>query len=181
MESVNVAFSTTSGFFSRVIRWFTRSKVSHSLITFKDETLDKVFVMEANGRGFMLRPWARWRKSNQLVARYTIAVPQHLQIDSLRKLADSLGAEYDYVSLFGFIWRRFVSRTRNPLSSSSKLICSEVVAQFLDGIDYEGLGFEDPSSWTPEDLYAEIEKRDVFVLEEPKRDDRSQDTEHQQL
>ena len=179
MESVNVAFSTTNSLLSRVIRWFTRSSVSHSLITFRDATLDKVFVMEANGRGFMLVPWAKWRKHNTLIARYSIDVDENVKMSSLRAVADHLGAEYDYVSLLGFLWRRFVSRTRNPLDNGKKLVCSEAVARFLNGIKFdEGLVFDDPSSWTPEDLYAECRKRDVFVLEEPKLDDQGNDTKH---
>jgi hypothetical protein len=139
--------------------------VSHSIITFRDETLDKVFVMEANGRGFMLVPWAKWRKHNTLVARFSISAPGDEQLESLRALGDSLGAEYDYRSLFGFILRRFSKRMTNPLDNSKKLICSEAVAKFLVNLDPR---FQDPSSWSPEDLMSEIQARpkDVFVLEE---------------
>jgi len=148
------------------------------LITFYDETLDKVFVMEANGRGFMLVPWSKWRKSNTLVARYSISVLEGSKIDSLRLLAAHLGAQYDYLSLLGFLWRRFVARTKNPFGSTKKLVCSEAVARFLNGIrdGQGGLGFDDPSSWTPEDLYGEVRQRDVFVLEEPKKDDKGNHT-----
>jgi hypothetical protein len=165
MQSINIAFSTTNGLFSRLIRWFTKSEVSHSIITFKDETLDKVFVMEANGRGFMLVPWSKWRTQNTLIARYRITAPSDVQLESLRELAESLGAEYDYMSLFAFVIRRFHRRMQNPLDDSSKLICSEAVARFLHGV-MGGDSFIDSGSWTPEDLLAEIRASGIFVPEE---------------
>lgn len=167
MVSINVCFSTTDGLFSRLIRWFTRASVSHSLITFQDETLDKVFVMEANGRGFMLVPWAKWRKHNTLVARYRLRVAEDVQIGSLQQLAEFLGSQYDYVSLLGFIFRRFMGRMRNPLSKVSQLVCSEAVARFIHLTGDPSLRhFDDYGSWTPGDLLKEAESTNVFVIEE---------------
>lgn len=165
--SINIAFSTTNSWLSRAIRWVTRSKASHSIITFRDETLDKIFVMEANGRGFMLVPWSKWSKSNTLIARYSIDIEPALQIESLRSLAGMLGAEYDYMSLIALVLRRFTSRMQNPLDSSKKLICSEAVAKFLYGTLHDDMKvFKGYGTWTPEDLLEEASKRDVFVLEE---------------
>lgn len=165
--SINIAFSTTNSLLSRTIRWFTRSKVSHSLITFRDETLDKVFVMEANGRGFMLVPWAKWRTGNTMIARYRIDIEPELQLESLRSLANMLGAEYDYKSLLAFVLRRFASRMKNPLDDSKKLICSEAVAKFLHGTLHDDMKvFREYGTWTPEDLLEEVRRRNVFVQEE---------------
>jgi hypothetical protein len=159
--AINVCFSTTDGLFSRIIRWFTKSKASHALITFRDETLDSVFVMEANGRGFMLVPWARWRKGNTLVVRYELAIPEGEQLSALRAVSASLGLEYDYVSLIGFLWRRFTKRMSNPFSSSKKLVCSEAVARFLYAAGFDK--FDDAGSWTPEDMLQEIADDKRFV------------------
>jgi len=148
--SINVCFSTTDGWFSRAIRWFTRSKVSHAVITFRDETLGKVFVMESTGRGFMLTPWSKWRARNQIVARYTLTVDQSRQIESLRELSDSLGSEYDYVGILGFLLRRFMKRMSNPMDNPTKLFCSEAVARFLLASGLEE--FSEPATWTPQDL-----------------------------
>ena len=166
-QSINIAFSTTNSLLSRAIRWFTRSEVSHAIITFRDDTLGKVFVMEANGRGFMLVPWSKWRTHNTMIARYRVGVEPELQLESLRSLAEMLGAEYDYKSLFAFLLRRFSSRMKNPLDSSNKLICSEAVAKFLYGTLHDDMKvFSDYGTWTPEDLLKEARKRCVFVQEE---------------
>jgi len=162
--SINVCFSTTDGFFSRLIRWFTHSKVSHSIITFRDDTLDRVFVMEANGRGFMLVPWSKWRTHNELVARYELSTVPESQLEALRELSNALGAEYDYVSILGFIWRRFMGRMKNPLDNPTKLVCSEAVAKFLY---LAGLkGFDEPETWTPQDIMLRAQGGAPFTLVE---------------
>jgi len=165
MQSVNVCFSTSNGFFSKVIRWFTRSKASHALITFRDETLGNVFVMEANGRGFMLTPWGKWRESHTLVSRYSLALPPNAQKTSLQDLGNFLGTQYDYISLLGFALRRFFGRMVNPFNDPRKLICSEAVARFLAGAGLHK--YREYGTWTPEDLLHEAKANpSTFLLEE---------------
>ena len=117
--------------------------------------------MEANGRGFMLIPWSKWKKDNKLIARYELSVSGDEQLVSLQSLAKSLGAEYDYVSLFGFIFRRFAKRMSNPLNDSKKLICSEAVAKFLHGAGLKG--FRRAETFTPEDIYEIAQKDETFM------------------
>ena len=162
--AINVCFSTAGGFFSRVIRWFTRSTVSHALITFHDSYLDKVFVLEANGRGFMLVPWSKWRTNHDMVARYEVNVPEKAQLESLQKLAEMLGAQYDYVSILGFALRRFWKRMANPLDDTTKLVCSEAVAIFLRDAGLER--FKEVETYTPEDILRIAREDDVFVQQE---------------
>jgi hypothetical protein len=139
--------------------------VSHALITFEDETLGKVFVMEANGRGFMMVPWAKWRDHHALVARYSLKVQAAAQRTSLRDLSDFLGTQYDYLSILGFALRRFFKRMVNPFDDGTKLVCSEAVARFLYGAGLTR--FKDYGTWTPGDLLqAAKEETDLFVLEE---------------
>jgi hypothetical protein len=164
MSSVNVCFSTSNGLVSRVIRWFSRAEVSHALITFYDETLDKVFVMEAGGRGFLLTPWAKWRQNHTLTCRYSLCISTRHQEESIRKLAEFLGSQYDYISLLGFVFRRWVRRMRNPLDSPKRLVCSEAVAMFLRDAGLEP--FNEPATWTPGDLLAHARRDPLFELEE---------------
>lgn len=162
--SINVCVSTSNSIFSRVIRWFTRSQVSHAFLTFYDETLGRVFVMEANGRGFMLVPWSNWKKHNTVVARFSLKTPEVQQLHALQRLSNLLGATYDYVSVLGFVLRRFRRRMRNPLNDAAKLICSEVVARFLfDTGDPLLLVFAESETWTPEDILREARKNPTFV------------------
>ena len=98
-----------------------------------------------------------------MLARYEVA--GDTQEQSLKDLADSLGAEYDYVSLLGFVFRRFWRRMKNPLDNSKKLICSEAVAKFLKGIGYTE--FDEPETWTPQDVLEFAQRhQDRFSLVE---------------
>lgn len=162
--SINICFSTTDGYLSRFIRWVTRSPVSHALLTFYSQTLDKVMVMEATGKGFNLIPWNKWEKKNKLVARFALDIPRDKELEALHRIADKLGDEYDTVSLFGFFFRRWKKRGANPLDDPTKLICSEAVACFLQeaGID----AFQNPGEWTPADILEHAMKSDTFVRKE---------------
>jgi len=164
MQSINVCFSTTSGIFSRIIRWFTRATVSHALITFRDEYLERVFVMEATGRGFMLQPWSKWRQHNQLVARFEVIASDEDQIEALRLVAGQLGAQYDYIGILAFALRRIWGRMKNPLASPSRMFCSEVVSRYLKELSFRE--FEDPESWTPGDILKLAQTDARFEIQE---------------
>jgi hypothetical protein len=166
--SINICFSTTDGYLSRWIRWVTRSPVSHALLTFYSQTLDKVMVMEATGKGFNLIPWNRWAKKNQLVARFALDVPRDKELEALHRIADKLGAEYDTVSLFGFFFRRWKKRGANPLDDPTKLICSEAVARFLQEVGIDA--FQNPGEWTPADIFQYAMASDIFVKKEASSD-----------
>jgi len=167
MDSICVCYSTSSSLISRLIRWFSRSEASHALLTFHDPFLEKVFVMEANGRGFMLTPWAKWRRTHKLLARFSVKMPPSNQVVSLKLLAEHLGSQYDYISLLGFLFRRWVKRVANPFSDPDRLVCSEAVAVFLRDC---GIGdFDKPETWTPGDLLTWMRKRpQEYQLEEGK-------------
>ncbi len=166
---INICFSTTDGFSSRAIRWVTRSTVSHALITYRSATLGRVMVLEAVGRGFHMVPWAHWKQHNTLVARFSLKVAPSRQVQALHTLTDSLGQQYDSLSLLGFLLRRWRKRARNPFDNATKLICSEVVARLLQSVSLKG--FDDAGQWTPEDLLQEaLARPHEFELIEGERD-----------
>lgn len=162
MNSINICFSTGTGLISRIIRWITRAPVSHCCITFRDETLQKVMVMEASTRGFSLIPWSRWQQENHLVVRYSIARPSELQAAAIRTLAQHLGDQYDYIGVLAFLWRRIWASLRNPLASPTRLFCSESVALFLAAVDIQTERLAD--ACTPGDIYMLCgTKTDLFT------------------
>ena len=127
-------------------------------------TLDKIMVMDAQGRGFVIVPWHKWIRKNTLVARYSLSLPHENIRNGLDKLSDRLGDAYDTWSLIGFLLLRFGGLTRNVTDSKDKLVCSEAVALFLD---HAGLEFGDIGRITPRDLLLLAESTpDVFGLEE---------------
>ncbi|MFW6067425.1 MAG: hypothetical protein ACOC97_03745 [Myxococcota bacterium] len=155
--SINICFSTTDALLSRWIRFVTRSQVSHALITFRDQTLGRVLVMEATGRGLNVVPWRRWRQKNTLVARFRPTLPLEDQVRALHRMGHLLGSEYDTISLWGFACRRWQKRAKNPLDDPTKLICSEAVARMLKIMGVKS--FRRPGDWTPAEVYRFVRAR----------------------
>lgn len=171
MMSINVCFSTSNAWISRLIRWFDKSDVSHALITFYDETFDQVFVLEANGRGYMPIPWAKWRQTHTLVRRYDLDIPLAQQQAALREMGNLLGAEYDRIGLIGHLWLKIKRRAKNPFDTPTKLICSEAVARFLYMTHNVNLEiFKNYTTFTPRMIDEQARGMGIFVLAEDAND-----------
>lgn len=164
LSGVNLCFSTTDGAFSWLLRKAMKIPASHCVITFRSVTLGKIMVMDAQGRGFVIVPWKKWIRNNDLIARYSLSLPHDNIRLGLNELGDRLGDAYDTFSLVGFMLLSFGGFSRNVTDSKEKLVCSEAVALFLH---HAGLEFGDIGRITPRDLLLLAESApDVFRLEE---------------
>lgn len=164
-HSICVCISRNDSLVSRFIRFWSRGRVSHALITFRSQTLGKVFAMESTATGWRLTPWSYWRKKNTLVARYRLTIPVADQLRALSEMSDYLGTKYDYKGLLGFFWRWLRGRMSNRYHSAKKLLCSEGAAMFLLKAGLET--YESPETWTPHDLDKEWQKDANLELVEP--------------
>lgn len=165
-HSINICFSTTDSLVSRMIRWLTRSTVSHCYITFQDPTLARVLIMEVDWDGFVLKPWCTQSLNGRtLVARFSLVIDEHKQLEAIHRLALKLGARYGFFRLLPLIVRRFISSFRRTIGGEHRLICSESVVMFINECGIDSLA--SPSSWTPEDVYSYVRNHpSLFVLEE---------------
>lgn len=160
---VNICFSTTDSLFSRILRWFMSSRISHALVTYHNPVFDRIMVLEARRQGFVSVPWKRWKKHNKLMARYSLRLPDDRLRDGLRYLSGRLGDQFDLRALFGFLFRGRWGR--NLLNSPSRLFCSEAVAGFLQmaGVKLP----RQPGDISPKELLEFAQDRpDIFCLEE---------------
>ena len=147
--TIIVGFSTSTSVISRIIRWFTRSKASHSWVAFDCGELGLRLIMHASVGGYKLNQWTKWRKDNQIVAMY---ICQEDLSDGLRKMAEQLDKPYDYWSVIMLAPKRWFGKLyKNPVQDGDKrLHCSEALARLL-----QAHGFAkdlDPESTTPENL-----------------------------
>lgn len=113
-------FATASpALFSRIIRLFTRSKVSHVGLFLRLK--DRVFVVEAlEGKGVQMIPASQRFKKEKFVF-----VPTYYKKDEKRLIDDMLnevGGEYD---MKGAVKALFVD------TKSNQYFCSELVAKIL--------------------------------------------------
>ena len=161
-----IFFSRQRALVSRLIRWFTRSKVSHAGVIYYDETLGHPMVMHAIASGFQVSPLVSFRTHGEIVATYEAVDPAALLV-AIRALSLKLGESYDYEGVAGFLWvivlRWLKVKRRNPVRDSSKMFCSEAVAcilQQMPGAGWHG----DPETTSPEDLLEWIGQSGAFRL-----------------
>lgn len=160
-SNINICFSSANDPIAKVIKWATKSKVSHCFISFYSPVFGTTMVMEAYWTGFRLLPISQWNVG-EVVECFTLTVPEEKQVEALRKQKDYLETEYDYLSILPLLLRRVKSRFKNPFDSPEKLICSESVAKFLN--DCGVAKIDNPSSWTPGDLYRFIKSnKELFT------------------
>lgn len=163
LDSVTVGFSTTSKWLSRLIRLFTKSRVSHAWIGYYDETLDKRMVMQAEAWGYEVRPWSRWMKQNRRVAEFIVPSPERARA-ALRGISAFLGVKYDYTAALWLAvkrwWGRFLKR---PHHDPGKLMCSEAVVRFLQLGGYPVAADLDPETTSPGELLIRVEQDPTFT------------------
>ena len=162
-HSISICFSTTDNLVSRAVRWFTQSDMSHCYITFRDQTLDRVMIMESDWGGFTMVPWdSPTIKGKQLIARYTINAEEAVQVEAVRGLVDFLGTGYDYMSLVALAIRRLRKGFERPFTSPTKLICSESVVKFINACGVADL--PKPHMWTPQDVYTFVSTNPALFI-----------------
>lgn len=154
---IQIGFSTSDWWVSRVIRWFTRSPVSHAFLLLTGEHAHPLFgdlVLEAEWCGWDLSTRAALtRGTTHIVELVTPIVPLD---DAIRKAGEWLKEAYNYEGIAGEaivnIGRRLGKRWRNPLRNSRSMFCSEAVTYVLQAANYPGAYTLDPQSTSPADL-----------------------------
>lgn len=156
--SIRVGFSTSDGWVSRIIRWFTSSKVSHCFFVYYDIDWERDMVLEATSGGFRVVPYSIYEKNTLF-----LLTPKFPVADGFKKALDWLGSGYDYAGLLGMSWvevgRWLKRKWRNPYRNPKEMFCSEAVVRVLQAANYPGTESMDAQSVDPQMLL------DFFSLE----------------
>ena len=149
-----IGFSTGTRMLSRIIRWFSRSSVSHAWLLYWDVDFNRDMVLESTLEGVRIIPFDVFQKHNKIIKVFT---PSFSLKVGWAKVGEHLGECYDFTGLLGMIFvilgRWFKRRWRNPWNSTKGLFCSEFVASVLQWSQAPNTEYWDPSIMTPEDLY----------------------------
>lgn len=127
-----IGFSTQpNNIFSKLIRWFTRSKASHSFIF-----LNAKIILEATDFKVKATAYSKFKKKNKIIAVYEIIQDPIILQKALDTACEELGVDYDVFNIIGIAIVIIVDmlthiRIKNPLDSKNKLQCSEYVLQFI--------------------------------------------------
>jgi len=161
--STRIGFSTSkTSWISRIIRWFTRSTVSHCFIVDHDDEWKRDMIMESEGgMGGSVRI-VKFNPDSPSIVK--LVTPRHDIEAGMNKMVDHLGDVYDYGGLFGMAWvilgRWLRKKWANPWQSSRAMFCSELVAQVLVDSGYPGAQRFDPATTDPELLLRFFEKEE---------------------
>lgn len=146
-----IGFSTSDAWYSRIIRRFTKSEVSHTFLLV--EVLGRDLVFEEGPDGFHARTVENFSKGNRIVR---VIEPKYPIDAGVEAAFVWLGQRYDYVGLLGMFFvmvaRWFGKKIHNPMSSASSMFCSEAGARVLQLSGYPGSEALDPAATTPMDL-----------------------------
>ena len=146
-----IVFTKSNSWLSKVIRWFTKGRSSHVMIGTRVHGIEMFLHATAGGIKFTPRP--RELRGSSLVAEYKV-VP-YVE-NGLRRAIEKVGDNYDYVGLVGYaiaivFWRLLKKKIKNPLASSSSMVCSEFVCH----LDRTGKMIPEFASLDPEVTHPE--------------------------
>lgn len=160
---VKVGFSTGKRSpVSAVIRWATRSKVSHAYLIVDDPTLGDELILEADRGGFQFCRYLTFKKSNNVIAE----VPVDLSAAAVQQADQWVGeVGYDYEGLVGeaivklALW--FKRKISNPMHDPRSMFCSEAMTRLLQIAKYPGADTLVPQDTSPEALLEFLENADL--------------------
>lgn len=152
--NIVVGFSTSRAWYSRLIRWFTKSKCSHTFLLVK--MLDELLVFQEGPLGYGAKSFEDFKTQNQVVDLVHVAGLE----DGFKKSLPDLGTPYGYLPLLGMfpvmIARRLGWHMKNPLRGIHTPFCSARNAQIIKDSPknpfFERAQDLDPMSTSPEDL-----------------------------
>lgn len=168
--TTRIGFSTSkTSWISRIIRWFTRSTVSHCFIVYHDDEWKRDMIMESEGG---LGGSVHIVKFNPNSSSIVKLVAPKFDIEvGMNKMVDRLGEPYDYTGLFGMAWveigKWLKKKWANPWQSSKAMFCSELVAQVLIDSKYPGADKFVPADTDPQMLLEFFEAEEAAKSDKP--------------
>lgn len=148
---ISIGFSTTDTWMGKLIRWFTKSQVSHVFVYF--ELGNSGWVVEAGWTGVDIISWDKFTRDNKVVK--MVNLPDAVDPD-LAYTLEMVGEPYDYPGLLGMVLvmagRHFHRKWNNPTASGKAIFCSEMVTVLLQQSNYPGAEKLTPRNTSPDDL-----------------------------
>lgn len=157
---MKVAFigTNSNSFWSKVIKYFTKSQWTHCLLILDDDVEGEALVFEsASSGGVKLNFWSRFAHRPYEIYEIKNDTP------SLKPMYPYLGSNYGYLQFIGYGIAKIFGLKRNPFGKG--LICSEVVLLLLKNTKYaKEFKHLDLNNTAPEDVYKVIAKSKNFTL-----------------
>jgi len=151
-----IGFSTTNKIFSRLIKWVTGSKASHSyvLVTVAGEPI----VVHSTHNGVNCDHYNKFKKDKKVVAEYELLIDEETEKNATAHALRLLDKPYDILSIVGFGWVLFCKslgfKVKNPFPNRSAYQCSEFALTIMRKANLEGSEKFAKELVSPEDLIS---------------------------
>lgn len=150
---IRVGFSTSTSWHARIVRWFTRSEVSHAFFLLENSFLGIDVVLEADPPDVHLRALSEFVKKNRIVK--TVDMPDTLR-EGLVRSVRLLGRPYDYGAFFGvglvLMGGWLKKKWKHPLNSRKALDCVEMIVTVLQASGYPNAKSLEAAQISPQQL-----------------------------
>jgi hypothetical protein len=160
-----IVFTATNTLLGRLIRWVTRSKVSHVFIEYPSQKWGGQWALESGAVGVRKVPAERAR--HDIVFEFEcVKIPDR----AFKQIGQYVGTRYDVGGLFVFAWAKIVWRwsgrkIRKPLNNTHGQFCSELVSRFFKAANIIDDRLADPELVSPQTIYSIcVNKPDMFRL-----------------
>lgn len=151
---IQLGFSTSRAWYSRLIRLVTKSRCSHTFLVV--DFCGRRIVLEEGTFGYLPSRMFDAVPKDELVGVFTPKAPQYKLLKAVQASLPDVGQRYGYLVLLGmfvvYLGRWLGKKWKNPLRSGTSDICSERNTLILQAAGEPGTEGMDPSATSPEDL-----------------------------
>lgn len=157
---ITVGSSSGNSLFSKLIKYWTKSKISHFWLAFNIPIINERVVIGAEGHGVDWRTLKKFEQSNKIMLEFK-PIGKSLN-DNLKWMIQTYsGAKYDYKGVgtagifirFKLLFRKIGGWLLKNLSSRDKVFCSELIVRFLGHNNlYKAIEGYDPETTDAETL-----------------------------
>lgn len=149
MKTITIGFSTSERWLSKLIRWMSGSKISHSYIKIPIPDFNEAMVFQASGLTVNYTNYDIFKHEANVIAEYELEVTEgQFQLAEWVRITEA-GKPYAVKQLFGYVLvllcRKAGYQVPNPFADGAAAhSCIELVAR--------SLGLENVESMLPHDL-----------------------------
>jgi hypothetical protein len=156
MSRIIVGFSRNNSFFSKAIRFLTKSPCSHVYLKFEDLGMLGVdIICHASVLSVMASSYDNFAKHNTIVEERVVELTPGKYLRAIQDALSITGKRYDFLGILGFMLQLMMLRIgiKNPrrrlLDHSKSFFCSEFVQRV---VKIEALTGKLEEEVSPEDL-----------------------------
>jgi hypothetical protein len=153
---ITVGFSKNNKIFSKIIRWATRSNVSHCYIVINHRSNPEwKLVSHAQGLNVHYVSYQHFAQCNEIIQEIEVPITEELAKKAEELRWTKSGTPYGWLQVLGYVWVLFgkwIGKSwKNPLADGGHThVCVEWVAVQI--------GLDHAETMTPEDIRKQLEK-----------------------